>query len=230
MGETEVKNYLLKCIARNVQNVKKLSAKKMISESAINPFLVRAIGINNFDDLAKFYVYQRVGRSIVTSFGSAIEHIVRDLVDGTEGTWWDVVATIDEKPHYISVKSGPRDMDKDQVTYFSNRAKEAMAKEATAVAFIAMGYGKSPWPIVPKTLVDNGLDPKKHLFIGKDLYGYISGEKDYHVKLLEIIRGAADQALNGSKIVDIIEDKITEISEDFKNHYASLDDLLLDTF
>lgn len=230
MGETEVKTYLLECIARNVKNVKKLSAKQMIDESAINPFLVRAIGINSFDDLAKFYVYQRVGRSIVTSFGSAIEHIVRDLVDGTEGKWWDVVATLDEKQHYISVKSGPRDMDKDQVTYFSDQAKEVLAKDATAVAFIAMGYGKSPWPIVPKTLENNGLDPKKHLFIGKRLYDYISGETNYHAKLLDIIREAADEALNGSKIVDIIEAKIEEISKDFKESYGSLEELLLDTF
>lgn len=230
MGETEVKEYLKECIARNVKNIQKLTAKRLIAESAINPFLVRAMGIKDFDSLAKFYVYQRVGRSIMTSFGTAIEHMIRDLVSGNETKWWDVVAVINKKPHYISVKSGPRDMDKDQVTYFANQAKKAMANDAAAIPIIAMGYGKSPWPIVPQTLQNEGLSPNKHLFIGQELYEYITGKKDYHKRLLEIVNEAADEALKDCKIIEIIEAKIEEISKEFEKNYKTIDDLLFDTF
>ncbi len=39
----------------------------MIDESAINPILAKALGFKDFDSLARFYVYQRIGRSLVTS-------------------------------------------------------------------------------------------------------------------------------------------------------------------
>ena len=230
LGEYEVRVKLKAFIERNIKNIRKLSGEAMIEESAMNPFLIKALGIKDFDALAKFYVYQRVGRSIVTSFGTMIEHIVRELSNGEQFGWWDVKASIDSSPYYMSVKSGPRDMDKDQVSYFARQAKEVMDAEPEAVPVIAMGYGKSPWPIIPGTLHSNGLDPEKHLLLGKKLYERITGESDYHVRLLEIIGEVARRTLYDRKVIDIIEEKVEEISTFFKRTYETVDDLLLDTF
>ena len=157
----------------------KLSSEKMIEESAINPILAKALGFKDFDSLARFYVYQRIGRSLVTSFGMKMENLVKLVIDGEKGVWWDVVKKSNKVNDYISVKSGPRDMNKDQTVEFSRRAKEEMKKDPKAHPFIAMGYGKNAWPVITDTLRRQDLDPEKHTFVGRKLYEQLSGEKDY---------------------------------------------------
>jgi hypothetical protein len=229
-AEAEVQEKLKEFMARCVKNTKELTANKLVEEGAINPFLVKALGITDFDSLAKFYVYQRVGRSLVTSFGAAIEHLVRALARGTRQGWWDAVQTIGGTPYFMAVKSGPRDMDKDQVKYFAQKAREILKQDPNAVPVIAIGYGRTPWPIIVKTLEEEGLDPKKHLLVGRELYARITGQPDYHGKLLIITDRVALKELAGKKVIDIIEDKVKEVARDFKKKYKTVDDLLLDTF
>lgn len=228
--EAEVQAKLKGFIEKGIKNIKKLTADRLIKEGAINPFLVKALGIKDFDSLAKFYVYQRVGRSLVTSFGTAIEHLVRALARGAKKGWWDTVQALGGTPYFMSVKSGPRDMDKDQVKYFAQRAKEILKQNPNAVPVIAIGYGRTPWPIIVKTLEEEGLDPKKHIIIGKGLYERITGRPDYHRRLLIITDRVALQTLAGKRVIDIIEDKVKEVARDFKRKYKAVDDLLLDTF
>lgn len=228
--EAKVQENLERFIAKAVKNTKELTADNLIKEGAINPFLVKALGIRDFDSLAKFYVYQRVGRSLVTSFGTAIEQLVRALARGTKGDWWDVVWASGGTPCFMSVKSGPRDMSKDQVKYFAQRAKKILKQNPKALPVIAIGYGRTTWPIIVKTLKEEGLDPKKHILIGKGLYKCITGRRDYHKKLLIITNQAAIQALTGKKVIDVIDDKVREIAHDFKKKYKTVNDLLLDTF
>jgi hypothetical protein len=228
--ETAVKAQIAKFVRKSLQNIDELTAKELIQDSAINPFLVKALGISDFDALARFYVYQRVGRSIVTSFGTVIEKMVEALAGGTSGTWWDVVTDIGGTKYYMSVKSGPRDMDKDQVQHFAQRARELLQTEPNAHPIIAMGYGKGPMGVISPTLRNERLDPDRHTLTGKQLYDTITGVPDYHKKLLQLTSEAAVQALQGSKIIEIIENKVNGIAGDFKRRYKTVDELLWDTF
>lgn len=228
--ETEVKAEVAKFVRNGIKNIKELSATELIQDAAINPFLVKALGIDDFDSLARFYVYQRVGRSLVTSYGTTIENVVRALSGGVKPVWWDVKTTKQGITYYLSVKSGPRDMDKDQVQHFARQARGLSETDPGAIPVIAMGYGREPLGPIVHTLRLEGLDPNKNTLTGKRLYETITGQVDYHKKLLELTREAALQAMSGKKIIETIEDKVEEVALAFKMKYKSVDELLLDTF
>jgi len=210
--------------------ISKLTADRMINESAINPFLAKALGFEDFDSLARFYVYQRIGRSLVTSFGMVLENVIRAIIDGDRGVWWDVVKKSGKKNYFISVKSGPRDMNKDQTMEFSRRAKREMSASSKAYPIIGMAYGKKVWPVITDTLQKQGLDPQKHALVGKDLYKELTGDKDFHKKMLGLVVKIESKEIGGKTILDLLDEKVKEISKDFKKKYKDVDDLLADTF
>ena len=227
---SEIRTLFFGFTASVTKRIRELSAEKMIAESAINPFLVKALGLNDFDSLAKYYVYQRISRSIVTSFGTRMEKMVRLVIGGDKGEWWDIVKKTDEVNYYVSVKSGPRDMNKDQTVEFSRNAKRTIKEDRKAWPFIAMGYGKEAWPVITDTLVNEGLDPKRHAYVGKALYALLSGERGYYSKVLGLVPNADPTLTQGRTVLQMIDDKVKEVSADFSRRYASVDELLLDTF
>jgi hypothetical protein len=121
-------------------------------------------------------------------------------------------------------------MDKDQVKHFADQARQLLEKEPTVVPSIAIGYGKAPWPIITETLKKEGFDPAKNLLIGKSLYKLITGDPEYHRRLLQKIDEIVSHELGGKRIIDAIEIKVKEMSDAFKKKYKTVDDLLLDTF
>lgn len=228
--EAEIQKLLADFISNASVIIGKLSAEAMIEESAINPILAKALGFKDFDSLARFYVYQRIGRSLVTSFGMKMENLVKLVVDGEKGEWWDVVKKSDKVNYYVSVKSGPRDMNKDQTVEFSRRAKNAMDSDSKAYPLIGMGYGKKAWPVITDTLKKQDLDPEKHAVVGKRLYELLSGEKDFYKKLLDFVVNVESDVIKGKTILELIDEKVEEITKGFKKNYKTVDDLLMDTF
>ena len=105
-----------------------------------------------------------------------------------------------------------------------------MKKDPKAHPFIAMGYGKNAWPVITDTLRRQDLDPEKHTFVGRKLYEQLSGEKDYYLKLLDFVVNVESEIIKGKSIVNLIDDKVEQISKEFKKKYNSVDELLLDTF
>ena len=230
MDEEIIRSEVRGFITRAIKNLRELRAEALIEQGAINPFLMTALGFNDVDALARFYVYQRVGRSVMTGFGTTLERIVRAISEGHEGDWWDIVANMHGNEYFMSVKSGTRDMNRDQVSYFSGRARELLLENPDAIPIIALCYGREPWQIIPSTLQDEGFDPNEHLFVGKRLYEMISGQQDFQLRLLEIIHEEATNELRGRVVIDLIEEKVEEISEYFKTHYRTVEELLNNTF
>jgi len=229
--EKTIEAEVVKFVKNGMKNIKELTAEEMIREASINPFLVKALGITDFDSLARFYVYQRIGRSLVTSFGiTVMEQFVKTLGGGKKGQWWDIKIPRDGKTYHISVKSGPRDMDKDQVVHFSREARTLMSKDPNAIPLIAMCYGRKPLGPIASTLRSEGFDPDGTTLTGKELYKTLTGEPDYHIKLMELTGKVALRTLQEEKFIDIIESKVKEIAEVFKRKYKTVDDLVLDIF
>ena len=228
--EKEIEKLLADFISNAGKIIGDLSAERMIEESAINPILAKALGFKDFQSLSRFYVYQRIGRSLVTSFGMKMENLVKLVVDGEKGEWWDVVKKSGKVNYYVSVKSGPRDMNKDQTVEFSRRARKVMSEDRKAHPLIGMGYGKKVWPVITDTLKKQGLDPEQHTYVGKRLYELLSGDKNFYLKLLDFVVNVESDVIKGKTILDLIDDKVDEISKDFKKNYRSIDELLLDTF
>lgn len=229
-SEEQIKKLLEKFISRAAEIIDDLSAEKMITESAINPILAKALGFTDFSSLARFYVYQRISRSLVTSFGTHMENLVKIIIDGEKGEWWDVVKKTPTVNYYISVKSGPRDMNKDQTVEFSRRAKKIMEKDSKALPFIAMGYGKEAWPVITGTLESQGLDPKKHSYVGKELYALLSGDKNFYKKILDFVVNVESKVIGKKTILQLMDDKVNEITKGFNKKYKDINELLLDTF
>ena len=229
-SDEQIKKLLEKFITRAAKIIDGLSAEKMIQESAINPVLAKALGFTDFRSLSRFYVYQRISRSLVTSFGTYMENLVKIIVDGEKGKWWDVTKKTPKVNYYVSVKRGPRDMNKDQTVEFSRRAKKVMQEDPKALPFIAMGYGKEAWPVITGTLRSQGLDPKKHSYVGKDLYRLLSGDKNYYKKLLDFVVNVESKVIGKKTILQLMDNKVNEITKVFEKKYKAVDDLLLDTF
>jgi len=228
--EEQIQRLLSDFIKNAADIIAELSSDRMISESAINPILAKALGFKDFDSLARFYVYQRIGRSLVTSFGMKMENLVKLVSDGEKGEWWDVVKKSKDRNLYMSVKSGPRDMNKDQTVEFSRRAKLVMTDDSKAHPLIAMGYGKKAWPVITDTLRREGLSPEKHTFVGKDLYALLTGEKDYYLKMLDFVVNIESKVIGEKTILELIDEKVDEIANGFSRKYKTVDELLEDTF
>jgi len=228
--EEDIRDRMKQFSKRMLENINNLNAEKMIETNAINPILVKALGLG-IEETAQYYVYQRIQRSIVTSFGHDMEFIIKRAMVGERGDWWDVVKKEKDVHYYVSVKSGPNDMDQDQVDHFSMRAKKVMKEDKKAYPFIGMGYGKSLWPIIKSTLKKNELDPEKYAIFGKKMYELITGDPNHYKKLLGAIEKGEEESLGeGKTVLDLIEDKITEITKDFKKKYKNINELLADTF
>ena len=58
----------------------------------------------------------------------------------------------------------------------------------------------------------------------------MSGEENFHKKLLNFVVNIESDVIKGKTILELIDDKVNEITENFKKKYKTVDDLLLDTF
>src|SRR6185312_10541430 len=71
-SEDQIKKVVGDFALRSFKRIERLNANEILEENGINPLLIWALGINDFRSLAKFVVYQRIGRSLVTSFGQTV--------------------------------------------------------------------------------------------------------------------------------------------------------------
>lgn len=82
----------------------------------VNPILAGALNLNNETDLIRYYVYQAISRSVVTSVGFLVQNLIlyssefvfegKDDELGEQTKWDIVVEKIDEIKAYLEVKSG----------------------------------------------------------------------------------------------------------------------------
>ena len=202
----------------------------MIRDSSINPFLAKSLGLNDFESLARYYVFQHVGRSVVTSFGSNMEQMIKVLFTGERGDWWDVVRKTKKIHYYVSVKSGPNDVNKDMAEHFAERAKKIMEENSRARPFLCIVYGKTISGIPAKAMKDKGIDPEKYVIVGKKTYEVITGDPDFLDKVFEVAMNVKSSAGAEKTILESIDDKVDEIAAEFKKSYKNIDELYYDTF
>lgn len=200
-----------------------LTAEKMVEEGSINPFLAKALGLTSFEDLARFFVVQTISRSLVTSFGTVLETTIRAISCGKKGEWWDVVKGV----NMWSIKSGPNDMNKDQVKEFSRNAKKALEENQNAKPKILMTYGKKPMDVIIDTLKKNELDPAEYTATGKAVYKLLTGDAAYHTNLLNVFSSYKRQ---GKTLLVLIDEKVKDISKQFKAISRDVDSILDKTF
>jgi len=213
-----------------------ISVNDLTEEGGLNPYMVAALNITSIEDVAGLFVYRRVERSLGTSFGNVIEAFLRDLLGGKSGKgdprckskrepwicWWDVVLEKEVEEYgkkykgvVLSIKSGPADINKDIVERFIQHAQEAEKKGYKP--YLALTYGKQAFTVAESTLKSWGLDPKKHLLVGREIFEKFLGDPNYYDLVIDMIRAEAGTAV---KIFDLIDKKIEELVKELKGRYG----------
>jgi len=203
----------------------------MIAEDSINPFLAKALGLNDFKMLARYYVYSHIINSIRTSFGMRLEKTIKELFVGKKGEWWDVVRKTKDKNYYVSVKSGPNDMNYDDGKTFADQARLIKAKEPNAVTVVCMCYGKVDGMIstAAKKMKDEGFNPEKYVVVGRKAYEFITGDPDFLDKMMSATANI-QSGETGKTILKTMDKKVKEVTADFKKMYTDTGTLYVKTF
>ena len=187
-----------------------------------NPLLINALNLHNPQEVVSLYVYAVATRSIVTSMGYFVERLLLSSSELVENPskGWDILKIDDEgNNHWIQVKSGPNDMDKDQIVYWANEISKKIKEGDNA--YIGITYGNKSQNTVTFNLMRQSLpDWEIRTLVGRELWDFISDDPDYHSKVLTALRNAAWIVLSGESISEEIELCIKRIKEEFLKRYG----------
>lgn len=199
-------------------------------EDKVNLLLVNSLGLEKARDVIEFYVYQIVNRSSTTSWGTTVENLC--LIAGAQeytedefetGKNPDVKKELNGDTYYIQIKSGPNTMNVGMVSSLNN-VFETVESEYDGTAMLGMTYGEKHQV---SSQIRNNLDNfSKRVKIGDEFWEFLSQSEDYFDELI----GVTSDVLNDFDIsyIDLIELKIEELVDDWKNKYGtdSIDELL----
>jgi len=204
---------------RQIESIKSMTLDRL----SPNPFLIRSLMLVTPRELVALNVYMLATRSIVTSMGYLVEKLLQSSSDTVskppKGTGWDLVKVKDGRRHWIQSKSGPNDMDKDQVIYWASKIQEKVGEGD--FGYIGVTYGKRTTPSISIGLMRQYL-PKWQMrtLIGRELWDFIGDDPDYHNKLFAALHTAAQQVLGTNTFGAEIEGGIGRITEEFVRRYG----------
>lgn len=196
-----------------------------------NPILISALRLQAPSEVVKFYTFQAVGRSIVTSLGFLVQDLLlysgENIYDAKNeesgvGTKWDLVKQkAGEIKAWIEVKSGPNDLDKAQILHYQ-KAIEAIEKKGEK-GFIGETYGKRTTKTITHGLYKQYLPNwEKRTLIGTELWDFISDDPVYHEKLIRLLTDTAGVFLGDHSLVEVIEAKVKDLTKVFEKEHKSV--------
>jgi len=230
--------HVLEFVKRARELIKDIRPEHLTEEGGLNPYMVAVLGVDTIEGVVELFVHRRVERSLGTSFGNVIEAFLRDLLGGKSGKamdprcekrgterpwicWWDIVipGEVEKdgrkyKGVVLSVKSGPADINKDIVERFIQHAKEA--EENGYRSYLVLTYGKRAFTVAETTLRSWGLDPKKYLLVGREIFREFLGDPNYYEQVIDTFRSIG----GGIDIFELMEKKIKELTEELRKRYG----------
>lgn len=170
-----------------------------------------------------FQVEMAATRSIVTSMGFYLEQLVwassDDIEKAPSDSNWDFKLTRSGRDHWLQIKSGPNDMDKDQISHWAKLIKEKIA--GGAEASLGFTYGKKSTVSVTLGLLKQYLpDWEMRVMVGKELWQFVSGDPHHHTRLCNILRQAALTVLHKSSIISELNIAVKRITGEFEAKYG----------
>ena len=211
----------LKTVVRNLKGLK-------LDDIDINPFLAIALELKSSEQVLKFNLYQSVTRSIVTSWGSVVETLLARCGgekfitknSGRAGRRPDITKTVNGKRYFVQVKSGPNTMNIDMVNSLNEVIYEYSKSEPDVKMLLGMTYGT-------KKMISGQIRSTLHNFddsilIGRELWSFISEQKDYHKKIFEILDTSSSGILN-MPFTDMMAEKLEELVLEWKMRYVGMD-------
>jgi hypothetical protein len=187
-----------------------------------NPFLIKSLNLLTPSEFIKFNVYALVTRSIVTSMGFYIEKFLlassENVVPGKKP--WDLLKQdLDGTNHWVQIKSGPNDMDKDQVLYWAGLIEEKILSGDRA--YIGITYGKRANETISLNHLRTYLDTwEEKTLIGRELWDFIADDVEFHERLFTTLLNSARSVLSEVSFCDEIEQCIERLTIDFTQEYG----------
>jgi len=214
-----IENYL-QLIGRDFNRTQILNLRSLNLEKLNpNPFLITVLNLNNVVEMIEFLDFQRAARSIVTFFGFCLERLLIASGSVQMKKGFDVFKIIDGITHYIQVKSGTSDMDKDQITFWKSKIIDVENKGSKG--YIGMPYGKKDENAITLNLMKSYLPNwEARTLIGKELWEFISEEDNFHEKVLECLKLSALEILNNGTILNEINTTKERIKTEFRKIFG----------
>jgi len=208
-----------------LQNQARLIQRLRIEDLHINPFLIRILskemGLKDASSIVRWLVSQRLERSVVTSFGLALQEAARVFSEGTGVGGADILKTKDGRHHYIQVKSGPNTIPKDLGVRISQLLRSAQRRNRGSVALFGMCYGskKQVSSIVRKYVGEEG---KIDWLAGREFWEFISDTPGCIEEIFEIASQVGEdfQGPDGRTLSQILEAKVADLCTEFQKMYG----------
>lgn len=203
---------------KQIATIKAISLSKL----NVNPLLVRSLNLKTPLEMLEFNIYAAVSRSIVTSMGYFVQNLLSVSSESVEKvqSGWDIVKhDHNGLNHFIQVKSGPNDMDKDQILYWLGKILEAESNGNKG--YIGITYGKRENNTVSLSLMRTYLpDMEVRTLVGRELWDFLTDDPHFHERLFDNLRASAARILGIRSIEEEIRDCIKNVHEEFKELYG----------
>lgn len=151
----------------------------------INPFLVKAFGFDDHKEVVTFYFYQKITRSIVTSWGFAVEGLL--LCSGavkSEIMGFDMKVPRDNKAYHFQIKSSPNTMSIEQVRQLNTHIQNIKNK-LNNIPMLGMTYGTRRQ--INSQIQSTLIGYPQTTMVGRELWDFIASEDGYCQKMLNWI-------------------------------------------
>jgi hypothetical protein len=204
---------------RQVEMIRAMNLKTL----SINPLLIKALNIHTPFELVSLHVEMAATRSIVTSMGFYLEQLVwassETIEKAPRESNWDFKLKRGGRNHWLQIKSGTNDMDKDQISHWAKKIEEKIAEGDKA--YIGIAYGNKSDATVSLGLLKKYLpDWEMHVLVGKELWQFVSCDPKHHTRLCVILRQAALTVLHKASIVSELNAAVKRITTEFETEHG----------
>lgn len=191
----------------------------------INPFLAIALELTTPEEVLKFNLYQSITRSVVTTWGTVVEELLarcgadhfKTNNGGRSGRRPDIRKVKDGKEYLIQVKSGPNTMNVDMVQSLNEVIGEYAKTHPKAKVLLGMTYGRRN--MVSTQIKDNLINYEKSSLIGRELWDFITEQKNYH-KQIFIVLDASSKGILTTTFTDLMAKKLKQLEKEWKSKYS----------
>ena len=201
---TELKRTWISVLIRDfVKNSIREIRETDLNTLLINPFLLKAFGFDDHREVVTFYFYQKVTRSVVTSWGFTVEGLL--LCSGAEESnldGFDIKVTQEGKEYHFQVKSSPNTMSIEQVRQL-NAHIQKIKDTSKQWPMLGMTYGRREQ--INSQIQSTLIGYPQSTLIGREFWDFIARETGYCQKILDWVNEV--MILEPIKFSKILEEK-----------------------
>ena len=201
---TELKRTWISVLIRDfVKNSIREIRETDLNTLLINPFLIKAFGFDDHREVVTFYFYQKVTRSVVTSWGFTVEGLL--LCSGAEESnldGFDIKVTQEGKEYHFQVKSSPNTMSIEQVRQL-NAHIQKIKDTSKQWPMLGMTYGRREQ--INSQIQSTLIGYPQSTLIGREFWDFIARETGYCQKILDWVNEV--MILEPIKFSKILEEK-----------------------